>query len=231
MAPRCTGRAAPRATTAVTAARRRANRCRSMTASRILRTLDFGAMMTIAYALHARRARGGSAVPRQARCRAASADRQRTAPDRALRRPRRVRTWNGWSPARTTRASRPRSVAELDRRAGARPEGEMGVRLRRRHLSVRASRRSSAIRCSSAAPAASCTRCAPTPDACSGPSRPPGRFVLPSSPRRSCGRARAAVRRPDRLVLRARRRDRDADGGKAARGARSRAAERGAGRP
>ena len=146
-----------------------------MTPSRILRTLDFGAMMTIAYTLRRDEREavadflgkpGPEPRPRpEAFC-----------ADRSVRARRRVRgVVERLEPVARQLAIRARRAGEADRQPGAAAEAEMGVWLRRRHLGVRAADGRSATRCSSAAPAASSTRCAPTAAACSGSSRPTGR--------------------------------------------------------
>ena len=126
----------------------------------------------------------------------------------------------------TTRAScrRPRRA---DRRAGPAPEAEMGVRLRRRHLGVRAATViDDQIFVGSAGGVVHALRAdtrLPAVDV-------PGQRPDPLRRRRRAGRRppRAAVRRPDRLVLRARRREREAALEEAVRETRGRPAERAA---
>ena len=228
-AKRSISSAARRATTTPTAARRRARRCSKMTPSRIMRTLDFGAMMTVAYTMRRDEREavaqflgkpGAEPGPR-----AAAFCRTGRSPSSAT-----TASWNGWRPARDNSRFVPAALAKLTRRRCPRLklkwafgfEGDIsafgqptvdrraGVRRERRRRRARAARRHRL----------------PAVDV------PGHRADSFGDRRRAPGRpARAALRRSHRLVLRARRRRRDADLEEAARRARGGATERAAGRP
>ena len=113
----------------------------NMTPSRILRTLDFGAMMTDRVYAQPRGARGGGQVSRQAGTGAGAAAggllrRPHGAADRDV-----GAAWNGWSAARDNTRFVPAALAGLVGERCPAAEAEMGVRLRGRHLGVRRSRR------------------------------------------------------------------------------------------
>ena len=144
-----------------------------MSPARILRTLDFGLMMSIAYPLQRGereavaaflgKGRDDTAPPASALC----------APDKRIMAGASQASWTGWGPARTTRAFRRPSA-----RACARPTSH-GSSSNGRTASPATSsrsrrRRSSTARCSSAAPAAPCRRSTRRPAACTGFTRRTG---------------------------------------------------------
>ena len=113
----------------------------NMPSSRILRTLDFGAMMTIAYQLNRAEREavarflgkpGGDPVPRaEAFCSDRSVSIDTSASP----------IWNGWSPSPNNSRFAPAALAEAHRRSGLEAEIEVGVRVRGRHLGLLAADR------------------------------------------------------------------------------------------
>ena len=109
---------------------------RNMPSSRILRTLDFGAMMTIAYQLRREereavaRFLGKAGGDPQPRPEAFCSDRSVSIDTSASP------VWNGWSPSPDNSRFSPAALAKPDCRAGVEAEAEMGVWIRGRHLRV-----------------------------------------------------------------------------------------------
>ena len=167
----------------------------NMTSARILRTLDFGAMTTIAYQLRrdereaVARFLGKPTGDPQPRPEAFCRDRTATVDTSASP------IWNGWSPSPDNARFAPASLAKLTPdQAIRRRLATSGRRSGSKVTSPRShSRQLSGIRCSSAAPAASCTPSVPTLVACSGRFKPPARFGLRSLRRHSRADRRSSL--------------------------------------
>ena len=135
------GDARPATSGPPTAGRQGVDALQNMPSSRILRTLDFGAMMTIAYQLNRDEREavarflgksGGDPVPRpEAFCRDRSVSIDTAASP----------IWNGWSPSPDNSRFAPAALARLARRSGTEAEAEVGVRIRGRHFRFRAADR------------------------------------------------------------------------------------------
>ncbi len=111
---------------------------RSMPSSRILRTLDFGAMMTIAYQLNrvereaVARFLGKAGGDPQPRPEAFCSDRSVSINTSASP------IWNGWSPLPNNSRFSPAALSKLTPEQVPNAETEVGLRIRGRHLRLRA---------------------------------------------------------------------------------------------